>query len=99
LLKANINPASDEHTAAKKYRLGVGNGKPHHLKTISGCILVVEWKDGSTFWEKLSDLKESFPIEITEYTIGSKISIALTFAWWVPNILKMFQKTIAVASS
>jgi hypothetical protein len=33
-------------------------------KTIKGFHLCVEWKDGTTRWERLADLKESYPVEV-----------------------------------
>jgi hypothetical protein len=36
-------------------------------KTTKGWHLCVEWKDGTTSWERLADLKESNPVEIAEY--------------------------------
>ena len=35
--------------------------------------LLVEWKDGSTSWMKLKDLKESSPIEVAEYAVANRI--------------------------
>jgi len=29
----------------------------------------LEWKDSSTTWERLADLKESYPIEVAEHTV------------------------------
>ena len=33
----------------------------------------VLWKDSSTSWEKLSDLKESHPLETAEYAVSQSI--------------------------
>ena len=38
------------------------NGKESPKITTQGWELVVEWKNGSTSWMKLKDLKESSPI-------------------------------------
>ena len=40
------------------------------LRTTAGWQLCIQWKDGSTLWEKLSDLKESHPIECAEYALS-----------------------------
>ena len=37
--------------------------------TTRGWELLVEWKDGSTSWMKLKDLKESIPIKDVEYAV------------------------------
>ena len=49
------------------------------------CIL---WKDGSTSWEPLKDLKESNPQEVTEYAVCNHIATEPAFTWWVPFALK-----------
>ncbi|CAJ1962233.1 unnamed protein product [Cylindrotheca closterium] len=36
--------------------------------TTKGWQLCVQWKDGTTTWEQLSDLKESFQSEVAEYS-------------------------------
>jgi hypothetical protein len=33
-------------------------------KTRKGWNLCVEWKNGTTYWEKLAGLKESNPVEV-----------------------------------
>ena len=49
------------------------------------CIL---WKDGSTSWEPLKDLKESNPLEVAEYAACNHIATEPAFTWWVPFALK-----------
>ena len=39
-------------------------------RTTAGWHLCVQWKDGSTSWEKLYDLKEFYPVECAEYAIS-----------------------------
>jgi hypothetical protein len=36
-------------------------------KKTKGWQLCVEWKYGTTSWERLADLKESNPVEVDEY--------------------------------
>ena len=47
-----------------------------------------QWKDGLTSWEKLSELKESYPIKMTKYAVVQEIDHKATFNWWVPHVLK-----------
>jgi hypothetical protein len=47
-----------------------------------------QWKDGSTSWENLADLKKSQPIETTEYAVTKGIDLEPAFNWWVPHVLK-----------
>ena len=39
------------------------DGRSFMRRTTAGWHLCVQWKDGSTLWEKLSDLKDSHPDE------------------------------------
>ena len=50
--------------------------------------LLCLWKDGSTTWDPLKDLKESNPLDISEYSVGNRISEEAAFTWWVPYTLK-----------
>jgi hypothetical protein len=50
--------------------------------TTKGWQLLVEWKDRSFDWIPLADLKNSYPVQVTEYAANNKI--ALELAWWVP---------------
>ena len=42
-------------------------GRSSKRKTTKGWHLCVQWKDGTTTWERLSELKESHPIQVAEY--------------------------------
>ena len=54
-------------------------------RTTSGWQLCIQWKDGSTLWGKLSDLKGSHPIECAEYAVSQGIQNEPDFNWWVKN--------------
>ncbi len=47
-----------------------------------------QWKDSSTSWENLANLKESNLIETTEYAKNLGIDHKPAINWWVPHILK-----------
>jgi hypothetical protein len=49
--------------------LANGNVKPKI--TTQGWQLLVLWKDKSTSWVKLKDLKASNPIELAEYAVAN----------------------------
>ena len=69
-------------------------GNQHHVKTTRGWKLLVRWKDGSESWERLSDLKESNPIEVAEFAVGRDIDQEPAFHWWVPFTLKRRDRII-----
>ena len=57
-------------------------------KTTAGWDLLVHWKDESESWVKLSDMKESHPVETAEFTKAKGIQGQLAFCWWVPYTLQ-----------
>jgi transposase InsO family protein len=70
-------------------------GKRVRRMTTKGWKLCVQWKDGSTSWESLKDLKESNPVQIAEYAMANGIDTEPAFAWWVPYTLKKKMRIIA----
>ena len=79
---ANAIQKKDGYSINKKY-----NTKRKKLTT-RGWELCVIWKDGSTNWVSLKDLKDSYPIELAQYSINNKIDDEPAFAWWVPYVKK-----------
>jgi hypothetical protein len=53
-----------------------------------GWSLYVLWKDDSTSWESLKDMKNAFPIQVAKYAVPRKLYHLPAFAWWVPHTLK-----------
>jgi len=54
------------------------NGNCRRVKTTKGCELCVRWKDGSTSWETLANLKNSDPIEVcirSKFITGSSLCL------------------------
>jgi len=43
------------------------NGQKKHKVTTKGWKFLIRWKDGLQSWVPLSDLKESYPIQLAEY--------------------------------
>ena len=70
------------------------NGKRCPKMTTKGWKLCVQWKDGSTTWEPLKDLKESNPIEVAEYAVANKLVSEPAFNWWVPYTIKKRDRII-----
>jgi hypothetical protein len=57
--------------------------------------LCVEWKYGTTSWERLEDLKERNPVEVSEYSAVKSLLDTPDFVWWAPHVLK--KRTIIIA--
>ena len=64
-------------------------------RSTKGWKLCVQWKDGSTSWEKLSDMKESHPVEVAEYAVAQDLELEPAFNWWVPHVLKKRERIIS----
>jgi hypothetical protein len=75
------------------------NGRKHRRITTKGWKLYVLWKDGTTSWEPLSDLKEAYPIQTAEYAVANKLDHYPAFAWWVGPTLRRRNRIIASASN
>ena len=63
-------------------------GKNQIKRTTAGWDLCIQWKDGSTSWEKLSDMKQCYPVETAEYAVAQGIDSQPAFNWWVKHVLK-----------
>ena len=75
------------------------HGRLVQKRMTRGWNLCVQWKDGTTMWERLTDLKESFPSEVAEYSVAAGIDHLPAFKWWVPYILKKRNAIIAKVKS
>jgi len=74
-------------------------GRRRPKQTTRGWKLLVEWKDQTTSWVPLKDLKESNPVEVAEYAVANKIVEEPAFAWWVPYVLRKRDRIIKKVSS
>ena len=60
------------------------SGTRRRRETTVGWELLAQWKDGSSNWIALKDIKESYPVQVAEYAVGARISMEPTLTWWVP---------------
>lgn len=73
-------------------------GRRRRRITTKGWKLCVRWKDGSTSWEPLSDLKEAYPVQTAEYAVNNKLEHQPAFAWWVGAVLRRRDRIIISAT-
>jgi len=57
----------------------------------------VEWKDGTTSWLPLKEIKETNPIEVASYAISNRIDAEPAFDWWVHDILHKKERLIKLS--
>ena len=99
LLLAGIVDHKRNESAVNRDDMWITRGSnPLMRQTTKGWHLCVEWKDGTTSWERLADLKESNPIEVSEYAVAHNIDGEAAFAWWVPFTLKRRNHIIAAVN-
>ena len=74
-------------------------GVKRRKTTTRGWELLVEWRDGSSDWVSLKDLKHSYPVELAIYAKDRKIDDEPAFAWWVPYVLRKQKRILQKAKS
>ena len=57
------------------------NGRKKLRRLTAGWQLCILWKDGSTSWQKLRDLKKSHPLEVSEYAVAQGLRRKPAFKW------------------
>ena len=80
----------DEKVAIKKENgtFQTKTGQTRKKATTKGWEFNVSWKDGSTSWLKLSDMKESFNVDTADYAKKAGIIDEPAFSWWAHRTLK-----------
>ena len=74
-------------------------GVTRKKRTTRGWDMLVRWKDGSSNWVCLKDMKESYPVDTMEYAIKHNIHEEPAFAWWVPFVKRKSTAIISKATS
>ena len=74
-------------------------GQKKLRKTTVGWDIQVLWKDQSTQWIPLREIKESNPVEVAEYAVAERIDEEPAFKWWVPYTLRKRDRIIAAVNS
>jgi hypothetical protein len=99
ILMDNIVDHKADNSAVKRAdAFVVVNGRKSLRKSTKGWTLCIQWKDGSTSWERLADLKESYPVEVAEYAVTQGIEDEPAFAWWTHLILKKRDRIISAVN-
>jgi hypothetical protein len=88
LMDAIVDHRKDDTALSKANAFITVRGRQYPRKSTRGWSLCIQWKDGSTSWEKLSDVKESFPVAVAEYAQINGLHDEPAFSWWCPHVLK-----------
>jgi hypothetical protein len=96
LMEGIIYHRTDGHAVALA-EMHIKHGSNKKLrKTTKGWHLFDEWKDGTTSWERLVDLKESNPVGVAEYDATKILLNTPAFIWWAPHVLQ--KRTIIITA-
>ena len=101
LLDEIIDHRVDTKTAVqeKDAYIRIKSGQKKRKKTTKGWELLVKWRDGSTNWISLKDMKESYTPQVAEYAVASHIDQEPAFAWWVPHTMRKKEAIISKVKS
>jgi hypothetical protein len=89
LIMDEITGHQKDENAITSEQQWIQNGVNRQMrKTTQGWKLKILWKNGTTTWEWLRNMKESNPIKVAEYAVAQGIDKEPAFAWWVPFIMK-----------
>ena len=99
LIKEIIEHKQDSMVIPKGAGTFTLKGRTHQKKTTREWFLCILWKDGSTLWEPLKDLKESNPLEVAKYNVTNGIQNEPALIWWVPFMLKPRDRIIKTVKS
>jgi hypothetical protein len=82
LLLDDITDFCKNETAINKEDAFVemANGVRRRRYTTQGWQLLCQWKDGSTNWVALKDMKNSYPVQVADYAIANCIDDEPAFA-------------------
>ena len=97
LLLDDITDFRKDDTAIDKEDAFVkmSNGVQRRRMMTKGWQLLCQWKDGSTNWVALKDMKNSYPVQVADYAIANRIDDEPAFAWWVPNVFKKRERILS----
>ena len=90
---ALFDEISDHRTEGKEIKqqdtfITAKNGIRRRRETTAGWEIIVQWKYGRTTWVFLKDMKESYPVQVPEYCVQSRISNKPAFASWVQYVFE-----------
>jgi hypothetical protein len=69
-------------------------GIKRRKETTKGWEILVQWKDGSTTWVALKDMKNSYPVQLAEYATQRRIAGEPAFAWWLHHAMNKRNRII-----
>ena len=69
------------------------------IDTTKGWEFCIQWKDGSSTWNQVKDVKESFLVQLEEYAVLNQIADEPVFAWWIKKVFNKGDSIISKTTS
>jgi hypothetical protein len=63
--------------------------------TTKGWRFLVAWKDGSSSYVPLREMKNTYPLETADYAVSNGIDKEPAFTWWIPHVLRKRARIIS----
>ena len=73
LMSRIVDHKSNDKAVSKSDQYVVIRVRQLPRKTTVEWKMCIEWRDGSTSWERLSDMKETYPVLVAEYATAQEI--------------------------
>jgi hypothetical protein len=70
------------------------SGTKRRKETTKGWETLVQWKNGSTTWVALKDMKDEYPVQLADYATQRRIAGEPAFAWWIQHALNKRNRII-----
>jgi hypothetical protein len=89
LFEAIIDHRNDG-TALQGEKASIKNSSSvsRNVETTKGWECLIQWHDGSAAWNKMKDVKDSYPVQLAEYAVENALEQEPVFRWWVAHVLK-----------
>ena len=101
LMEGIVDYRKDESVAIsmeEKYNT-TKHGQQRLMMTMGRWDLLVQWKDNTESWTKLSMMKDSHSVEMAKFAMARGISDEPAFCWWVPYTLKKRDAIISAVNT
>ena len=96
LFDSFVDHKSNRKAMTKDSQRIVHNGRNSLRRSTAGWHFCVQWKDGSTSWQSLKDIKEAYPVAVAEYTVEQGIDNDPAFNWWAHAVLRKREHLIVL---
>ena len=75
------------------------NGGKKRKMTTQGWEILLQWKDGSSTWERMKDVHSEYPVQLADYAQQRGIAHKSAFAWWIPHVNRKRNRIISKTKS